>query len=54
MDQIDENESDQQIEKKDQSKDKAKELSYLIDDENYDVKNNIEINSKFRKLLTYS
>lgn len=33
-----------------QSKNK---LNYFIDDENYDVKNNLELNSKFRKILTF-
>lgn len=34
--------------------DKSNRLNYLIDDESYDVKNNLEVNSKFRKILTFS
>ena len=35
-------------------KSQANRLNYLIDDESYDVKNNLEVNSKFRKILTFS
>lgn len=35
-------------------KSQANRLNYLIDDENYDVKNNLEVNSKYRKILTFS
>lgn len=32
---------------------KDDQMNYFIDDENYDVKNDLEINSKFRKILTF-